>query len=104
MAMLNISTEEEFQNEVINSKTPVVVDFYADWCSPCKAIMPVLEELSRERDLKVVKINIENPLMVGVVQGHGISSIPALFIYNKGQKIDSAIGSVDKNILSSKIP
>jgi thioredoxin 1 len=103
MTML-ISNEEEFQNEVINSKTPVVVDFYADWCHPCMAMMPVLEELSQERDLKVVKVNVDEPSAYSLVQKHGIQSIPTMFIYDNGQRGERIVGTVDKNSLSNKIP
>lgn len=99
-----ISNEEEFQNEVINSKTPVVVDFYADWCHPCMAMMPVLEELSQELNLKIVKVDVDEPSAFSLVQKHGIRSVPAMFIYDKGQRIDSIIGAVDKSYISNRIP
>ena len=83
----NKTSDQKFKEDVLESKEPVLVDFWAEWCGPCKAIGPSLEELSEEmaNKLKIVKINVdENP---STSQIYGIRSIPALMIFKDGQKI-----------------
>ena len=91
-------------DEVVNtSEKPILVDFWAEWCGPCKAIAPSLEELSEEMSnkLKVVKINVdENP---STSQAYSIRSIPALMIFKDGQKISEKMGALPKSALESWI-
>ena len=94
-------TDESFDNDVIKSETPTVVDFWAEWCGPCKAIAPSLEELSEEMasKLKIVKINVdENP---SISQTYSIRSIPALMIFKDGEKISEKMGALPKSALQS---
>ena len=94
-------TDENFDSEVIKSQKPTIVDFWAEWCGPCKAIGPSLEELSEEmaNKLKIVKINVdENP---STSQAYGIRSIPALMIFKDGQKISEKMGALPKSALES---
>ena len=94
-------TDESFSDDVLNADKPVLVDFWAEWCGPCKAIGPSLEELSEEMSskLKIVKINIdENP---STSQAYGIRSIPALMIFKDGQKISEKMGALPKSALES---
>ena len=96
-------TDATFEDEVIGSNLPVVVDFWAEWCGPCKAIAPSLEELSEEMSnkLKVVKINVdENP---STSQAYSIRSIPALMIFKDGEKISEKMGALPKSALESWI-
>ena len=98
-----VENKDDFINEVINSGTPVLVDFWAEWCGPCKAIGPSLEELSEEMSnkLKVVKINVdENP---STSQAYSIRSIPALMIFKDGEKISEKMGALPKTALESWI-
>ena len=105
MAMQSISNEKQFQSEVLDSEVPVVVDFYGEWCSPCKAIMPMFEELSLEKNFKVVKVDVDEPNLVSVIQRHRIMAVPAIFIYNNGEIIDRIIGNtVDRVSILNKIP
>lgn len=96
-------TEANFKQEVIDSELPVLVDFWAAWCGPCRALGPVVEELAEEYTgrAKVGKLNVdENP---GVAARYGIRSIPTLLIFQKGEPADSAVGVVPKSALREKL-
>ena len=91
--------EDSFEDEVVNSPTPVLIDFWAEWCGPCKEIAPILEEISNEMEnkIKIIKINIdENP---NIPNQYGIQSIPTLIIFKKGEPIATKIGSGIKSEL-----
>jgi thioredoxin 1 len=97
----NKTNEQNFKIDVLDSKQPVLVDFWAEWCGPCKAIAPSLEELSEEMasKLKIVKINVdENP---SISQTYSIRSIPALMIFKDGEKISEKMGALPKSALQS---
>lgn len=96
-------TSENFSEEVIKSDIPVLADFYADWCGPCKMLSPILSEIAEEYEgtLKVVRINVDDePDLAG---SFSISSIPALMYIKNGQLIASQIGYVTKEELESKL-
>jgi thioredoxin 1 len=96
------ANEANFSELVLNSDVPVLVDFYADWCGPCKMIGPVLEELAREvTDANIVKVNVdENPELAA---RYGISSIPSLLIFKDGEAVDQHVGLANKAQLRSMI-
>ena len=97
----NMTNDQNFKIDVLDSKQPVLVDFWAEWCGPCKAIAPSLEELSEEMasKLKIVKINVdENP---SISQTYSIRSIPALMIFKDGEKISEKMGALPKSALQS---
>ena len=97
----NKTNDQNFKIDVLDSKQPVLVDFWAEWCGPCKAIAPSLEELSEEMasKLKIVKINVdENP---SISQTYSIRSIPALMIFKDGEKISEKMGALPKSALQS---
>ncbi|MDB2583238.1 thioredoxin [Alphaproteobacteria bacterium] len=99
----NKTNDQNFKADVLDSKEPVLVDFWAEWCGPCKAIAPSLEELSDEMasKLKIVKINVdENP---STSQNYSIRSIPALMIFKDGQKISEKMGALPKSTLETWI-
>ena len=94
MSVLHI-TKETFENEVLKSDKPVLVDFFAVWCGPCKMIAPVLDEIAEEReDIKVCKINVdEEPELAAQFQ---VSSIPTLFVFENGKIKNHALGAKPK--------
>ena len=99
----NKTNDQNFKADVLESKEPVLVDFWAEWCEPCKAIAPSLEKLSEEMSnkLKIVKINVdENP---STSQAYSIRSIPALMIFKDGEKISEKMGALSKSALESWI-
>ncbi|MCR5176023.1 MAG: thioredoxin [Anaerovibrio sp.] len=96
-------TEENFEAEVINSDVPVLIDFYADWCGPCRMMGPVVEELAEEYDgkIKVGKVNVDQqPQLAGK---YGVASIPYFAFINKGKFCDDELGAVPKAVLEEKI-
>lgn len=96
-------TDESFEEEVLKSESPVLVDYWAEWCSPCKAIAPLLEEIATEYAgrLKVAKINIdENP---GTPPKYGIRGIPTLMLFKGGHVEATKVGALSKSQLSAFI-
>jgi thioredoxin 1 len=95
-------TDSNFQAEVIESETPVLVDLWAPWCGPCRIIAPHLEELARERDdLRVVKLNVDdNPQTAA---RYNVMSIPTLLLFKNGQLAHQIIGALPKNRLVQEI-
>jgi thioredoxin 1 len=96
-------TDSTFDAEVRNSDIPVVVDFWAEWCGPCKMIGPALEELSAEYEgrVKIVKVNVdENPSAPAQM---GVRGIPALFLFKDGQVVSNKVGAAPKAALKSWI-
>nr|UEQ12124.1 Thioredoxin [Batrachospermum sp.] len=92
-----------FQEEVLNHNQPVLVDFWAPWCGPCRMVAPVVDEIAHEYkgNIKVVKVNTdENP---STATEYGIRSIPTLMIFKNGQRVDTVIGAVPKSTLSSTL-
>ena len=87
-----ILTEENFDNEVLNSSRPVLVDFWAEWCVPCKRLTPIIEELSIEYSgrVKIMKLNVDSAPEIAA--RYGISGIPALYLFNNGDVVDNCVG------------
>src|SRR5262249_8703576 len=96
-------TEASFEQEVLQSEKPVIVDFWAEWCGPCHAVSPVLEKIVDERDddLKRVKVNIdEEP---SLAQKYGIVSIPTMILFRGGEPAAAAIGAQPKGALEKSL-
>ncbi len=96
-------SDSNFESEVLQSDTPVLVDFWAEWCGPCKMIGPVVDELAGEFDgkAKIGKVNVDENPEVSVK--YGIRSIPALLIFKNGEVVDQIIGAVPKNTLKKQL-
>ena len=96
-------TDSNFQTDVLDSDKLTVVDFWAEWCGPCRAIGPVIEELSKEYAgrINVGKVNVDNNPDISVK--YGITSIPAILFIKGGQVVDKQIGAVPKSVLDKKI-
>ena len=95
--------DENFENDVLNSSMLTLVDFWAEWCGPCKQIGPIIEEIAEEKKdmLKIVKLNIdENPQ---TPQKYGVRGIPTLMLFKDGKLVDSKVGSMTKSLLSEWI-
>lgn len=89
------ASEASFAELVLNSDAPVLVDFYADWCGPCRMIAPVLEELAREStNAKIVKVNVDHCPQLAA--RYGIDSIPSLKVFEDGKVVDEQVGLVNK--------
>lgn len=96
-------TNENFEKEVLNSDIPVIMDFWAEWCAPCRMMGPVFEEVSKEYEgkLKFVKLNTEEqPQLAGKFS---VMGIPSLIVLNKGEEVDRIVGFAPKPILKQKI-
>ena len=87
-----VITENNFEEEVLKSEIPVLVDFYADWCGPCRMLAPVLEEIAREYEggVKVGKVNVDEQMELA--QKFGVSSIPLLVVFKDGQPVAKSLG------------
>ncbi len=100
--MVNL-TDASFRHEVLDSELPVLVDFWAPWCGPCKMIVPLLEELAKayEGRIKIVKLNVDdNP---DSPSRYSIMSIPTLIFFNKGKVMEQLVGALGKTELKRKI-
>ena len=96
-------TDSTFQDEVVNSATPVVVDFWAEWCGPCKAIAPIVEELAGEYDGKVKFAKMDVDTNPSTPMQFGIRGIPTLIIFNGGKAVDQVVGAVPKSMLKKRV-
>ena len=96
-------TDEAFEEEVLNSELPALVDFWAPWCGPCKAIAPIVKELAKEYDgrLKVAKVNVDDNQSVAM--RYQVRGIPTLLIFKGGEVKQQVVGAVPKDVLAEKI-
>jgi len=96
-------TETSFEEEVLGSDKPVIVDFWAEWCGPCHAVSPVLDRIVEERadELKLVKVNIDEE--EGLAQRYGIASIPTILLFKGGEPVAAAIGAQPKGAIEQAL-
>ena len=97
-----ILTKENFEQEVLKSDIPVVVDFWATWCGPCKMIAPILEQVATEYagKIKVAKANVDEEMQLAIE--HKVEVIPTLFYYKDGKQINKSVGVLEKNDIVRK--
>ena len=101
MAVVKLTTAN-FDQEVLQADRPVLVDFYADWCGPCKMMGPVVEEISGELDdVKVCKINIDEQM--SIAQKYGVMSIPTFIVFKNGDVADKKMGAMPKSAVLSML-
>jgi len=96
-------TDSDFDEEIKNSKLPILVDFWAEWCGPCKQIGPILEEIgeAKKDKIKILKLNVdENPQ---TPQKFGVRGIPSLMFFKDGNLVDTKVGSLPKSMLETWI-
>ena len=95
-------TNENFENEVVKSEIPVLVDFWAEWCGPCRMIAPIVHEIAEQRsDIKVYKVNVDNNPQL--CNQFGIDSIPTLLLFKNGEVAAKSVGYSNKAVLESFI-
>lgn len=96
-------TSANFENEVLKSNIPVLVDFWAEWCGPCKMLAPVLSEIAEEYEgkVKVAKLNVDEE--VALTMQYGISSIPAVFLFENGEIVKKSVGFAPKDALIEEL-
>lgn len=96
-------TDDTFQKEVLESSTPVIVDFWATWCAPCRKIAPIMDDFANEFNgkLKVCKVDVDNNQRIAM--NYGIRSIPTVMIFKNGQAVDTIVGAVPKDFLVERV-
>ncbi len=97
------ATDKNFKDEVLKAEVPVLVDFFAEWCGPCKMVGPVVEEIAKEYKgkLKVVKVDVDNA--GSTASSYGIMSVPTLMIFKDGKAASQSVGALSKSELKNKL-
>jgi thioredoxin 1 len=103
MAKPEAVTDSDFQQKVVQADKPVLVDFWAEWCGPCRMVAPILDEIAREKDgeLKIAKVNVDQNGRIA--QSLGIISIPTMVLYKNGKPVERIVGAQSKQRLLAQI-
>lgn len=98
-----VLTKENFENEVLKSDIPVIVDFWATWCGPCRMIAPILEEVEKQLEgrVKIAKVNVDEQMELAVK--YKVEVIPTLFYFKDGKEMKKSVGVLDKNEILSQV-
>ena len=103
MSNIVYATDSSFEADVLQSEVPVLVDFWAEWCGPCRMLSPILDEVAKEYDgrLKIVKVNVDENNVTSAV--HGVRGIPTLLLFKNGQVVGTKVGGLPKSQLTTFI-
>ena len=96
-------TDSDFEQEVLEADTPVLVDFWAEWCAPCKMVAPVLDDLAEEYDGKIKFIKVDVDTSPETAMKYGIRSIPTLLVFKGGSPVDQVVGAVPKAAIKKRL-
>lgn len=101
--MTQIVTDKNFSEDVLRSAPPVMVDFYADWCGPCKMLAPLMDELAKEYEgkAKIFKLNVDESM--DTAQTYGVMSIPTIIFFKGGKEVDRTVGALSKDALEERL-
>src|SRR5580692_12201301 len=96
-------TDNSFDEEIMNSDTPVLVDFWAEWCGPCKLVAPILDEIAEEKSgsMRLAKLNIDDNIRTA--QRFGVMSIPTMILFKNGEEVRRIVGAMGKSKLAAEI-
>ncbi len=97
------ATDSNFQELVLNSDKPVIVDFWAEWCGPCRMVGPIVEEIGKDFEGKAVVVKLDVDSNPGVTQQYGIRNIPTILYFKNGEVADKQVGAVPKSTLVNKL-
>ena len=101
MEIIKVNSQN-FEEEVIKSEKPVLIDFYADWCGPCKMLSPIIDEIAEENsDIKVVKVNVDDSQ--DLAMKYQVMSIPTLVVIKNGEEVNRSVGLIDKSQVANLI-
>ena len=96
-------TDSDFEQEVLESETPVLVDFWAEWCAPCKMVAPVIDDLAEEYDGKIKFTKVDVDVNPQTAMKYGIRSIPTLLMFKGGSPVDQVVGAVPKAVIKKSL-